>query len=308
MRRKGHEPVNSGSPEGNNLMIQAGVGRQVGPQARGHGMGRPIWRYAIPAMAAICALAFQFYPGAGSAASAAKGDGICRDVVFAGVQHVVCEISPLQQQHGLRIDLHWKDGETAFGSLGAVERHLTQQGRTPLLTMNAGMYEADLSPVGLFIAGGRTLHPLNTRSGSGNFYMKPNGVFFISGRKAGIMETRAFARSGRKTDLATQSGPLLVMGGKIHPRFQADGDSRKIRNGVGVRKDGTVVFAISRQGISFGQFARLFLYTLHCPDALYLDGSVSQLSQNGAAAREGLGQAETILRKPLGPILSVSIK
>lgn len=240
-------------------------------------------------------------PAAGSAE-------ICRDVDFAGVRHVVCEIGPAQRRAGMRIDLHWRDGAgQAFGSLGAVERELAGQGRTPLVTMNAGMYEPDLSPAGLFVAGGKVQAPVNTRAGGGNFYMKPNGIFLMSGDRAAIVETRAFARSKQRPELATQSGPLMLSAGRIHPRFEADGASRKIRNGVGVRKDGTVVLAISRQGISFGQFARLFRDALRCPDALYLDGSVSQLSRDGAAGRTGPDDALAALRRPLGPILSVSV-
>lgn len=256
---------------------------------------------SLSTAARTCAIALALLAAAGAA-------GICRDVVFAGVGHVVCEITPAQRRAGMRVDLHWLDeARQPFASLGAVERDLAARGRTALVTMNAGMYEPDLSPVGLFVSGGVALSPLNTRAGGGNFYMKPNGVFFVAGGKAGIMETRAFARSGRAPELATQSGPLMVRAGQIHPRFQSDGDSRKIRNGIGVRKDGTIVLAISRQGISFGQFARLFRDDLRCPDALYLDGSVSQLSQDGEAGRMTTGESVP-WRKPLGPVLSVSVK
>lgn len=277
--------------------------------------GKRSWtRQAASALAGLCAIALAL-PAIDSAAGgpAARSGDICRDVLFAGVAHVVCEISPAQRRGGLHIGLHWKggpegDGGAPFGSLRAVEQELARQGRTPLVTMNAGMYEPDLSPVGLFVSDGRVQSPVNARAGAGNFYLKPNGVFFIAGRKAGVMETRAFARSRQKPDIATQSGPLMVLGGRIHPSFQADGESRKIRNGIGVRKDGTVVLAISRGGISFGQFARLFRDYLRCPDALYLDGSVSQLSRDGAAGREQAEGVVAMSRKPLGPILSVSAK
>lgn len=276
--------------------------------------GKPVGRgrVALRTLSALTMLCVAALAGAGHAASvtAAGSDALCREVPFADVDHIVCEISPASQRGGLRIDLHWKDGGddrgAPFGALGAVERELVRQGRLPLVTMNAGMYEEDLSPLGLFVANGRTLKPLNTRGGGGNFYLKPNGVFLMTGERARIMETRAFARSGLKPTLATQSGPMLVMGGRLHPRFLADGDSRKIRNGIGVRKDGTIVLAISRRGISFGQFALLFRDALQCPDALYLDGSVSQLSRDGAAGREPAGSLSQLVRRPLGPILSVS--
>ncbi|MFT0892911.1 phosphodiester glycosidase family protein [Pseudochelatococcus sp. G4_1912] len=228
---------------------------------------------------------------------------LCRQIMLEQVEHVVCEINPRLY----RIDLHWKDvAGSPLGTLGAVERELEAAGRQPLVTMNAGMYEADLSPVGLFIAGGKTLHPANMRDGKGNFYLKPNGVFYMKGHKAGVMETRTFLKSRYKPDIATQSGPMLVIKGRIHPRFEREGMSRKIRNGVGVRRDGTIVLAISRQGISFGGFARLFRDTLKCPDALYLDGSISRISVNGEAKNAGTVQSLLVSEKRIGTALSVS--
>ncbi|MFC0220593.1 phosphodiester glycosidase family protein [Pseudochelatococcus lubricantis] len=237
-----------------------------------------------------------------SGAVSREGAQMCREVSFAGVGHTVCEIDLRRY----RIDLHWDDSKGApYGSLGALERELARQGRRGLITMNAGMFEENLSPVGLFVSAGQVRHPANTRRGTGNFYMKPNGVFFVRGSRAGVAETQAFLKRGIRPDVATQSGPLLVTGGRIHPRFKSDGDSRKIRNGVGVRADGTVVLAISRQGISFGQFARLFRDELRCPDALYLDGSVSRLSVDGSVRAPLSYDLGGLTDRRLGPIISV---
>lgn len=230
---------------------------------------------------------------------------LCRQVIFAHIEHDVCEIDPKRYQ----INLHWKDASgRPYGTLGAVERELEGAGRRPIITMNAGMYEADLSPVGLFIADGEERRAANLSEGNGNFYLKPNGVFYIKkNRQAGVMETQMFLRSAIKPDIATQSGPLLVIKGRIHPRLQLNGASRKIRNGVGVRRDGTVVLAISRQGISFGQFARLFRDELQCLDALYLDGTISRFSHYGK--EEGANGQLSILssERRIGPVISVSM-
>jgi len=86
------------------------------------------------------------------------------------------------------------------------------------------------------------------------------------------METRAFAKQRPEADLATQSGPMLVINGRLHPRFDRNSTSLKARNGVGVRADGKVVFAISQAEVSFDAFARLFRDALNCPNALFLDG------------------------------------
>ncbi|TGQ96857.1 hypothetical protein EN847_33175, partial [Mesorhizobium sp. M1C.F.Ca.ET.204.01.1.1] len=120
--------------------------------------------------------------------------------------------------------------------------------------------------------------PLNLADAKGNFFLKPNGVFLI-GRdgKAAVMESSAYAGAKPDSVFATQSGPMLVIDGALHPRFDQNGTSRYVRNGVGVRDGGTVVLAISRSEVSLGSFARLFRDQLGCPNALFLDGSISSL-------------------------------
>ena len=69
-----------------------------------------------------------------------------------------------------------------------------------------------------------------------------------------------------------------VLDGQLHPDFNADGPSRKRRNGVGLSADGRhVYFAISDAPVNFHSFARLFRDHLGTPNALYLDGVVSRL-------------------------------
>lgn len=152
-------------------------------------------------------------------------------------------------------------------------------GRAPGLVMNGGMYDLGLNPIGLLVENGRALTPLNRRTGSGNFYLQPNGVFAVDrAGRARVIDSAGWSGIAADIAFATQSGPLLVIRGQLHPAFDPNGTSRYRRNGVGVRADGTVVLAISRREVSFGAFARLFRDALHCPDALFLDGAVSALS------------------------------
>ena len=218
----------------------------------------------------------------------------CRPLSFEAVDYTVCEIDLRRY----RIGLFWQDRDgRPYGSLYAFKRAMAAAGDPAVVSMNAGMYQEDLSPVGLFVSGGRTLHPANLADGDGNFFMKPNGVFYTDGDTAGVLETEAFLRRAPAAEIATQSGPMLVIDGALHPLFSDDGPSRKIRNGVGVRDDHTVVFAISRDDVSFGSFARLFRDALGCRNALYLDGSISSLSAPG-----GLSVGWGIR---VGPILAV---
>jgi uncharacterized protein YigE (DUF2233 family) len=144
--------------------------------------------------------------------------------------------------------------------------------------MNAGMYRADQRPLGLFVAAGREERPLNQGSGSGNFYLAPNGVFWVGAHGAPhVTETGAYAAAPPAgVAWATQSGPLLVQGGAFNPHISADGASLNLRNAVGVRNR-VALFVISDDKVSFGRLARFLRDALGCPDALYLDGAVSSL-------------------------------
>jgi uncharacterized protein YigE (DUF2233 family) len=162
-------------------------------------------------------------------------------------------------------------------SFTGLERLLKARDQKLLFAMNAGMYQSDLSPVGLCVVDGRQLTSLNLADGIGNFFLKPNGVFLVTGNGARIIESSKYAALASPMWLATQSGPLLVLGGEVHPKFNARSTSRLIRNGVGVKASGEVVFALTEDPMNFHELATLFRDRLKCPDALYLDGVISSL-------------------------------
>jgi len=142
--------------------------------------------------------------------------------------------------------------------------------------MNAGMYHPDYAPVGLYIENGKQLTALNEQQGFGNFFMQPNGVVAWNDQQAVIETTQDFKTSRFKANYANQSGPMLIIDGKINPKFLADSDSLKIRNGVGI-KDNTLYFVITRNRVNFYQFAEFFKDEMNIDNALYLDGSISSL-------------------------------
>ncbi|GHF59870.1 uncharacterized protein YigE (DUF2233 family) [Deinococcus metalli] len=176
-----------------------------------------------------------------------------------------------------RLALHWLNPTTRqpYRTFGQLRDRLRKEGRTLLFATNSGIYAPGPKPLGLHVEQGRTLVPLNNARSGGNFALLPNGVFWIAGGRAGVTETQAYRRSNVSPTFATQSGPLLVQGGTLHPEFRKTGTSFKVRSGVGVCRDGRVRFAISRGPVNFYSFAVFFRDTLRCPDALYLDGSIS---------------------------------
>lgn len=201
--------------------------------------------------------------------------GTCRDQDYAGNSYRICEADMTRDD--LRVFLA-RDNGVVYGHFTPVNDMLEAQGKTLGFAMNAGMYHDDRSPVGLYIEDGQEVHRLITSEGPGNFGLLPNGVFCIGQKRADVIETRAFARNTPDCRFATQSGPMLVIDGKLHPRFLKDSTSRYIRNGVGVSDDGKrVVFAISRNAVTFHEFGSLFKDALKTPNALYFDGNISRL-------------------------------
>jgi uncharacterized protein YigE (DUF2233 family) len=174
------------------------------------------------------------------------------------------------------IRMYWRDDdERHLRTLQRVLNYEERNGKRLRFAMNGGMYHKDRSPVGLYIQNGRVLSPLDTSSGAGNFYLKPNGVFLVRKDKtAEVVATERFIYTN-DIEFATQSGPMLLIDGAIHPVFEPGSSHLNIRNGVGVCPDGTVIFAMSRDKVTLHEFATYFK-ALNCRNALYLDGFVSR--------------------------------
>lgn len=190
------------------------------------------------------------------------------------------------------ITMHWKDGSgQVIGNIGTLKQILEREGRPLRLAMNGGMYDKAQVPVGLYIEDGRILQPIDRRpEGDGNFYLQPNGVFGVLTNGTAFVKRTAEMPHMLDVRYATQSGPMLVVDGTVNKLFSPGSRNLNIRNGVGVRKDGGVLFAISREPINFHAFATWFIQQ-GCTDALYLDGYVSR----AYIPEEGLDQLDGTL-------------
>jgi uncharacterized protein YigE (DUF2233 family) len=196
-----------------------------------------------------------------------------------------------------RVELFLRDDAGhAFKRFDQLKSWLAAKNKQLRFAMNAGMFQPDFSPVGLFVQDGQEVAPLNLSNGTGNFFLKPNGVFFVSESGPRIVESTEYPALAQGVRLATQSGPLLVRKGALHPAIDAASTSRLLRNGVGISGD-TIVFVISEQPVSFYELAKYFRDELHCPDALYLDGVVSSLYSTDLQRNDS--------RADLGPIVAV---
>ena len=246
--------------------------------------------YAALATVALAALSL-FWAGR----LVRAGEQPCKPYSFEGNAYTLCE-APLKR---FSIRLFWQRPDGApYSYLSALPKTDADGGRLAF-ALNGGMFHPDSKPVGLYIEDGRELVRANTRPGPGNFHLKPNGVFYAGEGEAGVLETGAFLNKRPKALYATQSGPMLVVDGKLHPRIAKANASAKTRDGVCVRGAGGVLFAISEGEVPFDTFERLFRDGLKCKNALFLDGGTAPALYVPSASRGGnmlLG---------LGPMIAV---
>jgi len=174
------------------------------------------------------------------------------------------------------VAMYWRDErDKNFSTIENLRSSLAKNHRKLVFAINGGMYGPDHSPKGLFIEAGIVKSSLDTSSGEGNFYLKPNGVFYITKDAVpAICDTKSFQNRGT-IKYATQSGPMLVIDGQMGPVFKQGSDNLNIRNGVGVLPDGRVIFVISKVPVNFYDLAAYFK-SKGCKNALYLDGFVSR--------------------------------
>lgn len=223
-----------------------------------------------------------------------KVDGLLYRVVTIDLKHEA-------------LSLHWRDpaSGTAYGDIETLRQWGAAHGRHLLFAANAGIYDHKNVPLGLYVEDGKALVGLNLAHGnpaSGNFSLLPNGVFAIyPDGHAAVRRSADFKTDGKPVRWATQSGPMLVIAGQLNPQFEGDSPSLKWRSGVCAKTPTEVIFAVSEVPVNFHDFAQLFRDELGCRDALYLDGSISQLYVDGA----GYAGAPAFMVKPYAGIFAV---
>ena len=217
----------------------------------------------------------------------------CEQRTFEGAAFTLCRYDRRRDRLVLVLD----GPRGPLRSLAALESFLGARAQRLRFAMNAGMYDEAGNPIGLYVEESRERRPINRQRGPGNFHLLPNGVFTVAadGRVAVLPSGRYDPASLPR--FATQSGPMLVIDGRLHPAIQDDGPSLHIRNGVGVDSADTAWFVISEDAVSFGRMARFFRDVLDCPNALYLDGSVSSLWDRPGGRRD--------TNRQLGPLVAV---
>jgi uncharacterized protein YigE (DUF2233 family) len=172
--------------------------------------------------------------------------------------------------------MFWKGNDNLpIGSIAQLKKHLELQNKKLLFAMNGGMYLQNQSPQGLYIENNKLVQPINLDTGNANFYLMPNGIFFVNNNNTAHVCTSNSIKEFSQIKYATQSGPMLVIDSNIHSQFTKGSKRVNIRNGVGILPNGNILFAMTTFELSMYDFAQYFL-SRGCKNALYLDGYVSR--------------------------------
>ncbi|WP_390475890.1 phosphodiester glycosidase family protein [Altererythrobacter sp. MTPC7] len=224
----------------------------------------------------------------------AQANSPCRRTTEMGVIYTHCIADP--GRHRVTMSLGPKG--SYYRTFARLAGARSSTASPVVFAVNGGMYDEAGAPIGYYVEDGERRRELNRADGPGNFHMQPNGVFYGTDTSWRIRTTDDFYASvSDRPRFGTQSGPMLLIDGKLHPDFQEDGPSKMIRNGVGVDAQGRAHFVKSEGGVSFGRFAAYFRDVAKTPDALYLDGNVSALWSPGD------DRMDTTV--PLGPLIVV---
>lgn len=187
------------------------------------------------------------------------------------------DIAKISQEKINNIKFFFKDEkDQKFNDFTTLKNHLKEKNETLIFATNGGIFSKTGNPMGLYIENNKKIFEIDESDGEGNFYLKPNGIFLIKDNEAKIIETSEF-QDDSNIIYALQSGPLLVQNDSINPAFKENSQNKYIRSGVGIREDGSIIFVISNGAVTFYEFASFFKDELHCKNALYLDGAISEM-------------------------------
>ncbi len=211
-------------------------------------------------------------------------------IVTEPFAYSICQVDSaklLDKNNKLNLQLFWREGDDNTNknaqplfTFEAIQNSLPKN-TTLQFANNAGMYNDAFAPIGYTVINGKQILSLNLNDGGGNFHLLPNGVFWWDNTGFYVTESKTMAtklKHGTKPLYATQSGPMLVIDGKIHPKFKPNSNSKKIRNGVGICEHNgkqTIKFVTSSSAVNFYEFAHLFKNKLNCNNALFFDGGIA---------------------------------
>ena len=251
-----------------------------------------------------------------------KDSGMVFEKVYKKKKYLVFKYNVEERQDSFDLSVIGNRTKSPQTIKAAWDKEVAKKSNQPIFIMNAGMFKEDYSAQGLLIEKTKENYkddPLDmdtSKGKSGNFYMHPNGVFYLKvDGKCYLRTTAAFIKEENRKKInesskilyATQSGPMLVVNKRIHKAFNPSSKNVNIRNGIGIRNVGKtqeVYMVLSQDQVTFHEMASFYKDILQCENALYLDGVVSRMYVQ--LGKKQWGKLDNSMG--LGPLLMVTKK
>jgi uncharacterized protein YigE (DUF2233 family) len=176
------------------------------------------------------------------------------------------------------IRMYWKDNKDV--PYRTFERLLKTKKNIEFIT-GVGKFRGAFSSIGLYIENGHLLHPIKrVQNSKVNREIQPSGVFQINSDGASIAPLQT-KRAYKNAIWAIQSGPMLLIDGRINAALP--NRTKALRNGVGIKKDGKVLFACMEA--SMREFAKHFQQK-GCLNALILESDHPDVWYKGGSQKK----------------------
>ena len=142
-----------------------------------------------------------------------------------------------------------------------------------VFVINASIVDKQCQPLGFYTTNSIEIKPPNLDDGQGNFYLKPNGAFVVTGTDAIICESSQIEKV-KDIRLGIQSGPMMLTDGEVNNKFNITSQNNAVRCGVGISEinnEKILFFCLSKSPVNFYNFTMLFKEKFNCSNALCLE-------------------------------------
>ncbi len=218
-------------------------------------------------------LFFSFFMCFGSqAASAGNWEEVAPGIEYRDLSPN--PMMPWAHIHVFRIDLNQQSlGLVTADDLSRPHASVEEMGKysDALIAINGGFFDTAFKPLGLRVHGKKRLTPIKSISWWGVFYTIRNRPY--------VAKASQYQAKNRAVDFAIQSGPRLLINGRIPKLKPAVAE----RTALGITKNNHVIILVTEHAAmtTTALAKRMKAFPLYCTDALNLDGgSSTQLYAN----------------------------
>ncbi len=135
-----------------------------------------------------------------------------------------------------------------------------------------GFYDNGGNHIGLLQKEGQQISGIDiASSGKGNFYLVPNGVLSFDSLTIQITESKEYNTRTLQEENSIQSGPLLIMNGKLHPKLNLFSPNKHGRSAICTitqNNERFILFVTALDPVNMYTFSVLIKQRFNCDFAL----------------------------------------